>query len=141
MRLFTLISVLSVLPLALAAERAPSPPPPGAIRLPDGFRHEQFAGKDSTPGRIWKQGGLEIKYDIGKMAGNHAGAVKEPDRSWAVSQVVSGQPVEIVKGRDGVLVATFTRDMANFYAKVSGEQDVAAFLAIVLTYPPAPAAG
>jgi hypothetical protein len=55
-----------------------------------------------------------------------------------MSQVVNGHPVEIVKGKDGWVVVTFTKDWANFYAKVGGEEDLAALLAISLTYPAAP---
>jgi len=129
--------------LSAAAQTASSrpSPPPGAIRLPDGFRHERLQGIDSAVGRIAKEGGLDIHYDIGKLAGNYAGAIKGDDREWTVGQVVNGEPVEIVKSKSGLLTATFTKKFANFYAKVSGEEELATFLAIVLTYPAAPAAG
>jgi hypothetical protein len=143
MRLLVLLCVLVTLPqVSCAKEPSSNPsPPPGAIRLPEGYRHERQQGIDSTVGRIWKEGGLEIHYDIGRMAGNYAGSVKGPERVWAISQVVNGRPVEIVKAKDGRVVVTFTKDWANFYAKVSGEEDLAALLAIVLTYPAAPTAG
>src|SRR4051812_33752103 len=128
MRLLTaMILLLGV--SASPAARAPSPepsPPPGAIRLTDGFRHERLQGIDSDVGRIVKEGGLEIRYDIGGMAGNYAGSIKGPDRVWAVNQVVNGEPVEIVKSKDGRVVATFTKKFANFHAKVAGEEDLAA---------------
>ena len=140
--LITLIVIVSGV-LSVAAQTASSQPapPPGAIRLPDGFRHERGRGIDSAVGRIAKEGGLDIRYDIGAMAGNRAAAIKGDDRGWAVKQVVNGEPVEIVKSKDGVLTVTFTKTLADFYAAVSGEEEIATFLAIVLTYSAAPRAG
>jgi hypothetical protein len=138
-RLILAFVALALTPCALAQESALQAfPPPGAIRLTEGFRHQRLDGIDSAVGRIWKEHGLEIRYDIGRMAGNRAAAIKGPDRAWAMSQVVNGHPVEIVKGKDGWVVVTFTKDWANFYAKVGGEEDLATLLAISLTYPAAP---
>ncbi len=125
----------------VAAAPASRPTPaPGAIQLIKGFRHQRLQGIDSSVGRIWKEGGLEIQYDIGQLAGNRASSVKEADREWAIDQTVNGHPVEIVKNKNGEVFVTFPEDFANFYAKVANERELAAMLTITLTYPAAPAA-
>ena len=140
-RLILLTFFLAFTQCLLAEEPASRPSgAPGAIRLIEGFRHERLQGIDSTVGRIWKEGGLEIEYDIGRLAGNYAAAVKGRDREWAINEVVNGHRVEIVKSKDGRVFVTFPKDFANFYAKVAGAQELAAFLSITLTYPAAPAA-
>lgn len=143
MRPLILLLVLVASPRFTAAQALSTKPssPPGAIQLIEGYRHEPLQGIDSSVGRIWKDGGLEIRYDIGRMAGNYAASIKGPDRVWVISQVVNGQPVEIVKAKDGRVLVTFTKGWANFFAKVSGDEDLAVLLSIVLTYPAAPAAG
>jgi hypothetical protein len=143
MRTLIALIMISGGALSLAAQPASSQesPPPGSIRLPDGFHHERLRGVDSDVGRIAREGGLNIQYDIGGMAGNQAGAIKADDCEWAIKQVVNGEPVEIVKSKDGHITATYTKKFANFYAKVSSEEDLATFLAIVFTFCPAPVAG
>jgi len=136
---------LVALPLFLAAGRPATQPvsPPGAIHLPDGYHHEPRQGIDSTVGRIWKDGGLEIQYDIGALAGNYAQHIEHSDRLWSMKQVVNGRTVDIVKGKDGRVVVSFAADdrtigenyPANFWATVSSDEDLAALLAIALTYP------
>jgi hypothetical protein len=148
MRRVSLLPILVVLPLLFAADRESKDPssPPGAIRLIDGYRHERLQGIDSTVGRIWKEGGLEIRYDIGVFAGNNAASVKPADRLWAMSQVIRGKSAEIVKAKNGFVTVTFSSDPknkagdspANFYAKVSNEEELAALLLITMTYPAAP---
>lgn len=111
-------------------------PPPGGIRLLEGYRHEKIQGIDSLPGRIWKEGGLEISYDISLFRPEEAKGVAPSvdERSkWAIRQLVSGRVVDIDTRKDGLLVVRFSD--ATFYAKVTGEKDLAEFLAIVLTYP------
>ena len=142
MRELIVATVIFLSALAVAAEPLPAQPaPPGAIQLPKGFGHERLKGIDSHVGRIAKEGGLEISYDIGRMAGNYAGAIDPQEREWAIQQVVNGEPVEIVKSKDGRVTATFTKKFANFFAKVNREEDLATFLAIVLTYPTAAPGG
>ena len=141
MRAFITSITILVATLSAAAQKATSDlsPPPGAIHLPEGFRHERLQGIDTEVGRISKAGGLIIEYDIGRLAGNYAKQVEKGDRQWTIEQTINGQPVMIVKSKDGKVTATFAKLSANFWAKVSGEEDLAAFLAIVLTYPGAPA--
>ena len=133
--------IILVTTLSATAQKAPSDPspPPGAIRLPEDFRHERLQGIDTAVGRISKAGGLTIEYDIGGLAGNYAKGIEKNDRQWTIKQTINGQPVEIVKSKDGKVTATFTKVSANFWAKVTSEEDLAAFLAIVLTYPAGPA--
>jgi hypothetical protein len=148
MRRLILAPIFVALPLFLAATQTgkDATPLPGAIRLLDGYRHEPRQGIDSTWGSFRKEGGLEIYYDIGGLAGNYVAHIGPQERVWGISQVVNGRAVEIVKAKDGRVVVSFGADSkkatevypANFYAKVSNEQDLAALLAIALTYPAAP---
>ena len=149
MRRMTLLAILVIFPLAIGAENSSSQPspPPGAIQLIEGYHHRHLQGIDSRPGRIWKDGGVEISYDIGRMAGNYAANINPADRVWSVRQVVNGRSTEIVKSKDGRVFVSFPADAkkktaenypANFYAKVSSEEDLAVLLAIALTYPAAP---
>ena len=148
MRRLMLTCTFIILPLLLAADKAPkdAAPLPGSIRLLDGYRHQPRQGIDSQWGSFRKEGGLEISYDIGGLAGNYAAHTKLEDRVWAMSQVVNGRPVEIVKAKDGWVFVTFAADSrkaaevypANFYAKVSTEEQLAALLATALTYPGTP---
>ena len=69
-------SLIAALSLALAcataalsvlhgAQERTDSPPPGDMRLLPGYRHTQGRGIDSMVGRIWKEGGPIISYDIG----------------------------------------------------------------------------
>src|SRR4051794_21277621 len=118
-----LITSIMIVVGALSVAAQKSSPPPGAIQLPDGFRHVRYRGIDTQVGRIVKEGGLEIRYDIGGLAGNGAAGVKEDDRKWTIKQVINGEPVQIVKSKDGSVVVTFTGMGANFWAKVSNEEE------------------
>jgi len=122
-------------------------PPPGGIRLLDGYHHELLHGIDSPVGRIWKEDGLEIHYDIGAMAGNWADSVPEEQQVWDRRQVVAGETARIVERKDGMVVVTFlppkqeqgSRALqdgpANFYAKVRSRGDLVDLLLTALTYP------
>jgi hypothetical protein len=101
-----------------------------------GYRHERFDRIDSSPGRIWKEGGLEICYDIGGLAGNYVkGKVsKEKDKLvWHKEQTVAGRTVQLCLTKDRVLFAT-VGGTANFWAKVKSDEDTADLLLMVVTY-------
>lgn len=131
------VVLLSALVVRVPKASAEPAPPPGAIRLLEGYHHERLQGIDSTVGRIWKDGGLEIRYDIGGLAGNYAALTKASERSWAMTQVINGQSAEIVRTKDGRVIVSFEGNV-NFFAKISNDEDLAALLTIALTYPAAP---
>src|SRR5688572_24086317 len=88
-RLHLLALIFAVTTLAAAPKAAPdADAPPGGIRLLEGYQHKREQGIDSSPGRIWKDGGLIIAYDIGMMAGNYAEGQDEATRVWTRRQVV-----------------------------------------------------
>src|SRR3982750_1614299 len=97
-RLHLLALIFAMTALAAALEAAPdADPPPGGIRLLEGYQHKRERGIDSSPGRIWKEGGLVIRYDIGGLAGNYAEHQEKAERVWTRQQVVGDRRVEIVK--------------------------------------------
>lgn len=119
----------------LAEAQAGGDPPPGAMRLLEGYQHEKLQGIDSQVGRIWKSGGPEVHYDIGALAGNHA---REPDgRRWSKRQAVGSNTFTLTMRTDDSLVLTFDRNTANFFVKgVRTQEELAEILLMLLTYNP-----
>jgi hypothetical protein len=141
----TLLAFVLISSIAFAADEGKPKadvPPPGGIKLADGYRHERLQGIDSQVGRFVKEGAAEIHYDIGAMAGNYATGRPAADLVWSMSQLVNGRPVDIVKTKDGNVYVSFALQVkerkggypANFYAKVSNDEDLAALLVMALTY-------
>ena len=127
------------LSIALLAA-SPDDPPPGSITLLDGFKHQKLQGIDTRVGKIWKDGGITIQYDIGRLAGNYAQQQRQyhADRLlWDRQQTWNGQPVELAMTKDRQLYVSFPERHANFYGEIPEEQDLVDALLIVLTYLPA----
>ncbi len=131
--------IVGSLSLALRAASADDPPP-GSIMLLDGYKHQKLQGIDTQVGKIWKDGGITIQYDIGRLAGNYA----QQQRKYQADQLVwdrqqrwHGQPVELAMMKDRQLFVSFPERHANFYGKVRKEQDLVDALLMVLTYLPA----
>ncbi|HET9216150.1 MAG TPA: hypothetical protein VFR18_04175 [Terriglobia bacterium] len=128
---------------------------PGAIVLLSGYKHQKIQGTDSFPGRIRKDNGLEIEYDIGGLTGNFAEQIlsrtsgKKP--AWSKEQTMRGMRVVTVLTTDRWLIVTFSslppglgRSSqgvwalpANFSAKVNSDEDIADMLSMIMTYSPA----
>jgi hypothetical protein len=105
------------------------------MTLLPGYQHERLQGIDTSVGRIWKKDGLEIHYDIGRLAGNYAQS-REKDKDkleWFKEQAVGGRNVQIALTKDRVLTITVA-GFANFYGTVKSEGDLADMLLMVLTY-------
>ena len=143
MRTILCITVVTLLvgslSFALPAASADDPPP-GSITLLDGFKHQKLQGIDTRVGKIWKDGGITIQYDIGRLAGNYAQQQRKYQADqllWDRQQTWHGQPVELAMTKDRQLYVSFPERHANFYGKVQGEQDLVDALLIVLTYLPA----
>ena len=131
--------VVGSLSVALRAASADDPPP-GSITLLDGFKHEKMQGIDTRVGKIWKDGGITIQYDIGRLAGNYAEQQRKYQADqllWDRQQTWRGQPVELAMTKDRQLYVSFPERHANFYGKVQKEQDLVDALLMVLTYLPA----
>ena len=108
--------------------------PPGSINTIAGYKHEQGRGEDTDVGKIWKEGGLTINYDIGTLAGPRANPEHQADYSWYKEQPFGGQRARCALTKSGQLLVTFPADSACFYANVETPEDVADMLLIVLTY-------
>ncbi len=131
--------VIGSLSVALRAASGDDPPP-GSITLLDGFKHQKMQGIDTRVGKIWKDGGITIQYDIGRLSGNYAKQQRDYQADqllWAKQQTWHGQPVELAMMKDRQLYVSFPERHANFYGKVQKEQDLVDALLMVLTYLPA----
>ncbi len=131
--------VIGSLSVALRAARADDPPP-GSIMLLDGFKHQKLQGIDTRVGKIWKDGGITIQYDIGRLSGNYAKQQRDYQADqllWSKQQTWHGQPVELAMTKDRQLYVSFPERHANFYGEIPEEQDLVDALLIVLTYLPA----
>ncbi len=131
--------VIGSLSVALRAASADDPPP-GSITLLDGYKHQKLQGIDTRVGKIWKDGGITIQYDIGRLAGNYAQQQRKYQADqllWDRQQTWHGQLVELAMTKDRQLYVSFPERHANFYGKVQEEQDLVDALLMVLTYLPA----
>jgi hypothetical protein len=112
-----------------------SSPPPGGIRLLTGYVHIQDRGIDTRVGRIRKEGGLDIRYDIGPLAGEYVNRCLSNNTClWYKEQQLRGGLVKVALRNDGIIFATFPTTTANFYALVRSQEDIADFLLMILTY-------
>lgn len=111
----------------------------GRISLPEKWSIEELQGIDSLPGKIVQEGGVQIDYDMEKMAGEWIGKPRE--NSWYREQVVAGQSVKLSllpeapakPGGAMELVVAFVGHAGGLKAKVTKLSDVAEMLAVVLT--------
>jgi len=110
-------------------------PPPGGIKLLDGYVHIKEQGIDTWFGRIKKEGGLNITYDIGRLAGEYVIlCLRDRTCAWYKEQQLKGGLVKIALTKDGRIIATFPKTTANFIAEVESQEDIADFLIMILTY-------
>jgi len=87
---------------------------------------------------------MEIRYDIGKMAGNFAirysnSNIVEWTKNiveWTKTEQVGDDSVLIVLTKQKYIVATFEKAVANFMATPASQADIDDFLKMVLTYNP-----
>ena len=119
-------------------------PRPGSITLLDGYKHQKLQGIDTRVGKIWKDGGITIQYDIGRLAGNYAQQQRKYQADqllWDKQQTVKEERVQLALTKDRELFVSFPGHSANFYGKVQTEEDLVDALLMVLTYVPAEKAG
>lgn len=114
----------------------PSPaPPPRNIKMLPGYVHTPGRGIDTAIGKISKENGLEIFYDIGPMAGAPAlGAIHTKEKFlWIKELEVNGQPLTIAYRKDQAIYANFGY-FANFMAVIKTDEELADFLIMIMTY-------
>ena len=131
--------VVSALSQKPASPIPASVPPPGNIQLLPGYIHEKRKGIDTDVGVIKKPGGLEIRYDIGFLAGNLIGIYSKKDEEsilWYKGQYVGGDELWTVALRDGTIRATFLKSDANFFSVAKTSEEVAEFYLMIMTFVP-----
>jgi hypothetical protein len=112
-------------------------PAPGGMKLLSGYQHQKLQGIDTHVGKVWKDGGLSIQYDIGKLAGNYAKAQAKDEPLWHKEQVIGGRTLHLALAKDKKFYVTLPEWNANFWGQVKTEEDIADILLMVLTYSPA----
>lgn len=113
------------------------PLPPGNIILLPGYSHRIGQGIDTAVGKISKENGLEIGYDIGGLAGNYAleaYANEKINLVWFKVQKTNNLQLLITYLKDGSIYATFPEQNANFVSKIKTNEDLADFLIMIMTY-------
>ncbi len=92
--------------------------PPGGIKLLDGYVHIQEQGYDTWVGRIKKEGGLNIKYDIGRLAGEYVNqCVRENTCAWYKEQQLKGGLVKIALTEDGRIYRYVPENNSELYCR------------------------
>ena len=118
----------------------------GGMRLLPGYKHQPLQGIDSIVGKIQKEGGLRIMYEIGglvkpgapRLGGSFSDRPKRTPKDeirWYREQVVGGQPVHVAYRKDNVLLVSFPKKGMNLSATVRTADEMAEALLIILTYP------
>jgi hypothetical protein len=126
--------------------------PLGGLRLLEGYEHQAEQGIDSKVGVIRKMGGLEIKYEIGRLPRpglprlggqfiNRPKSTPKDQLRWHHEQIINGQSVEVAQRKDDVLLVSFPQSGINFWVAVDSPSAMAEALLMILTYPDNPKPG
>lgn len=116
--------------------------PPGSIKLLPGYHNQPTYGIDSKTGIISKEGGVEIHYDIGDMAGDYTDCLTcgwTKGEVWRRKQLVNGQKAVFVFTNKKRLVISFPSSHANFYATIHTSEQLTDTLLMLLTFQPSSA--
>jgi|ERR1051325_4534635 hypothetical protein len=123
-----------LLPLLSSSQTPKADPPPGPIKLLPGYQHKTERGIDTAVGRIWKEGGTTITYDIGIYAGLEIRPDQQDRNAWYKEQTINNQTVRMVLTKERALKVEFVERHATFLALVPKEEDLADALLMILTY-------
>lgn len=118
---------------------------PGAMQLLPGYEHVPLVGIDSLVGRIEKNGGLQISYEIGhvqapgegRLGGSFSDRAKlspSHETRWYREQTVNGQPVHTAFRNDDILLVSYPKSGMNFAAQIVNPSEMADALLMILTY-------
>lgn len=111
--------------------------PPEAIKLPEGYRHKVSTNFEGlTAGTIWKKGGLKIDYEFAYATGGGAAVreIEESEQVWRRKTRSEDLEFEYALKKDNHLIISSYHQghkFADFFVKVSGEQDVEEVLSII----------
>jgi hypothetical protein len=142
------VLVVFILGLTTSAVSGQTPLPGRfEIRLLPGYTHEPLKGIDSIVGKIVKQDGLEILYEMGPIPKkgapveggsfvNQALQLPEGKRLWLKEQTVGGRKFHVAYGQDQRLRVSTTSATqgVNFTAEAKTPADLADVLLMVLTF-------
>jgi hypothetical protein len=109
-------------------------PPPGKIELLPGYQHQTGRGIDTMVGKIWKEGGITITYDIGMFAGMYASPYQKDQYQWFKEQKINNHTVRIALTKAHQLRVTFVEAHASFLSVITKDEDLAEALLMILTY-------
>lgn len=118
----------------------------GGMQLLPGYEHMPLQGIDSIVGKITKQGGLEIFYEIGSLPqpGGFAlgGQFSDRPKNYPKDQLqayyeqtVHGQPVHVAYTKTNQLMVSFPKKGMNLSTTVKNPAEMAEALMMILTYP------
>ena len=121
----------------------------GGIQLLPGYKHQKLQGIDSIVGKIVKQGGLTIFYEIGgipkgglRFGGSFTDRPQRTPKSqrrWYKEQLIHGEPVHIAYLKDNRLLVSYPKSLPgkgiNFSTKVGSADEMAEALLMLLTFP------
>lgn len=139
------LTLVSLMTATASAQDAKPDPAPGGVQLLPGYKHQTLQGIDSRPGKIFKEGGLEIMYDIGRipkaggfrLGGDYsdwAKRVPAKDQRWYREQTINGHPVYLVYTKKQRLTVSFPKGGINFSCEAKTEQDLVDALLMTLSY-------
>jgi hypothetical protein len=139
--LFSLSFVISALaPLSLKAQTGPVHWKDNRVPFPllPGYRITGSAGVEGDlHGKIWRDDGTTIRYDIDLDAADDAGSMPKEPQLWRQSQTVGENNFVCVYTRsDELVVRVSGRYIANCHAKIQSQKDLAELLLTILTLDP-----
>lgn len=122
----------------------------GGIQLLDGYTHQPLQGIDSVVGRITKEGGLQITYEIGslprpgglRLGGQFSDRPRQMPKEqlqWYREQTINGEPVHLAWTKTNQLMVSYPKRGMNLSAKVTTAEEMADALLMILTIPNPPA--
>jgi hypothetical protein len=107
--------------------------PPGSMILAAGYRHVAEQGIDTLYGRIWKNGGPTIQYEIGGGKADVAALIGANSVTATKTSTVRGHDFKVLM-RTNHRMAIIFQD-ANFEAeRVRTKDDIADIVAMIETY-------
>jgi hypothetical protein len=114
-------------------------PFPGKILLLPGYKIEARNGMEYPYGKIWKDGGPTINFQVGGQVRSREVDFRdqlemEGGVSWRQQQTVNGHQVICVYTKSNNLIIMFPYLSANFTAAVGRSQDITDMLLMALTF-------
>lgn len=114
----------------LASSRSP-------VRLLPGYKLQIVPGPEGSGGKIWKEGGPVIDFNLPQCcAGIATDSVEKGAVAWRIEQIVEKQRVIVLYTNSNELIVAFPKLISNFHAKIRNPQDLAEVLLMVLTFEP-----